>query len=135
MTAQRKHDIVVFGATSFVGQILCKYLVDTFQLCRQQLSALRVRIFDHLYLGAIGEEDVDILLCDFWIDKATKTQFKVGTHLCQPDTSIAGTAFYDEGIGINFTGLQRTLNNGNAGTILGTAARIQIFQLCKTVRM
>ena len=28
MAAQRKHDIVVFGATSFVGQILCKYLVD-----------------------------------------------------------------------------------------------------------
>ena len=28
MALKRKHDIVVFGATSFVGQILCKYLVD-----------------------------------------------------------------------------------------------------------
>lgn len=29
MAAQRtKHDIVIFGATSFVGQILCKYMVD-----------------------------------------------------------------------------------------------------------
>jgi short subunit dehydrogenase-like uncharacterized protein len=27
-TKHTKHDIVVFGATSFVGQILCKYLVD-----------------------------------------------------------------------------------------------------------
>ena len=23
-----KHDIVIFGATSFVGQLLCKYMVD-----------------------------------------------------------------------------------------------------------
>ncbi len=29
MAAKRtKHDIVIFGATSFVGQILCKYMVD-----------------------------------------------------------------------------------------------------------
>jgi short subunit dehydrogenase-like uncharacterized protein len=28
MVVKHKHDIVVFGATSFVGQILCKYLVD-----------------------------------------------------------------------------------------------------------
>ena len=26
----RKHDIVVFGATSFVGQILCRYLLEQF---------------------------------------------------------------------------------------------------------
>jgi short subunit dehydrogenase-like uncharacterized protein len=26
----RKHDVVVFGATSFVGQILCRYLLDQF---------------------------------------------------------------------------------------------------------
>ncbi|HBX76059.1 MAG TPA: saccharopine dehydrogenase, partial [Acidimicrobiaceae bacterium] len=26
--ADRPYDVVVFGATSFVGQILCKYLVD-----------------------------------------------------------------------------------------------------------
>ena len=28
MTSQREFDLVVYGATSFVGQILCRYLVD-----------------------------------------------------------------------------------------------------------
>ena len=54
-------------------------------------------MFDHLYFGAIGGEDIDILLCDLWIDKATKTQTMVGTDLSQSDAGIAGTAFYDEG--------------------------------------
>jgi hypothetical protein len=92
-------------------------------------------MLDHLNFGTIGSEDIDILLCDLWIDETTKTQTMVGAHLCQPDSGIAGAAFDDEGIGIDLTSLQCPFNDGDTGTVLGAAARVQPFQLCEAIKM
>ena len=59
----------------------------------------------------------------------------VGAHLRQPDAGIAGAGFYDERAGIDLAGLQRPFNNGDTGTILGTATRIQTFQLREAIEM
>ena len=74
-------------------------------------------MFDHLYIGAIGNEDIDILPGNLWIDQATKAQTMVGAHLRQPDAGIARAGFYDEGVGIDLAGLQRPFNDGDAGAI------------------
>lgn len=60
---------------------------------------------DHLNFGAIGTEDIHILLRNLWIDEATKAQTMVGAHHRQPDTGIARAAFYDECVGIDLAGL------------------------------
>jgi len=110
-------------------------IVDAFQLGGQKFSGHRIRMFDHLYFSAIGGEDLDILLRNLGIDEATKVQAMVGANLRQPDAGIARAAFYDEGVGIYLAGLHRPFNDGDTGTILGTATWIQTFQLREAVEM
>jgi hypothetical protein len=92
-------------------------------------------MFDHLYFSAISREDINILLRNFGVDQASKAQAMVSTNLRQAYSGISGTTFHNEGVGIDLTGLQRPLYDGDAGTILGTAPWIQTFQLGETIKV
>jgi hypothetical protein len=59
----------------------------------------------------------------------------VGTHHGQPNTSIAGASFYDQGVSVDLAGLQGPLNDGDTGTILGATPGIQPFQFGETAKM
>ena len=58
-----------------------------------------------------------------------------GTNLREPDAGIARTTFYYEGVGVNLTRLQHSFYDGDTGTALGTAARIQTFQFREAVEV
>lgn len=91
-------------------------------------------MFDPLYFSAVSRENINVLLRNFGVDEATKAQAMVGTNLRQAYSGISGTTFYNEGVGIDFTGLQCPLYDGDAGAILGAATWIQAFQLGETVK-
>ena len=114
---------------------LAEHFVDSPQFCRQILTGLLIRVLDHLDFGTIGGKDVKILFCHLGIDKTTKAKSMIGTNLCQTDAGIAGTGFNYERVGIDLTRLQSPFNNGDAWPVLGTAARVQSFQFCKTIKM
>lgn len=57
--SDREHDVVVFGATSFVGQILCRYLVDRHGIDGNLRWAIAGRNADKL-AGVAGDTGADV---------------------------------------------------------------------------
>ena len=90
---------------------------------------------DHLYFGAISEQDINILRCHLGVDEAAKAQAMVGAHHRQSNAGIARAGFYDQGVGIDLPSLQCPLNDGDTGPVLGATAWIEALQLRETVEM
>lgn len=58
------YDVIVFGATSFVGQILCRYLADTFPGTLKWAAAGRSRAKLEALRAALGAADLPLIVAD-----------------------------------------------------------------------
>ena len=114
---------------------LIENLVDPLQFSWQKLTGRIIRVFDHLNFSTIGRQDIEVLLSNLGVDKATKTQAMIGTDLRKPNTGIAGTGLYHKCFRIDFARLHGPFNDGNTGTVLGATTRIESLKFCKTVEM
>ena len=48
--------------------------IDALELGGQQFTSVLIGVTDHLDLGTVGEENIDVLLCDLGVDQTKKAQ-------------------------------------------------------------
>jgi short subunit dehydrogenase-like uncharacterized protein len=84
----RRYDVVVFGATSFVGQILCRYLLETYGVDGDLKWALAGRSREKLEMVRANLGDAAGALDIFAVDAADESKLR---HMCDRTSVVVST--------------------------------------------